>query len=296
MATRDDLNRRVDLIASDRESGASEILDEVFGILRDALGAAVPIRPLARALIRAQPSMASVWSAVAQALAAEREPARFDRFAQQIAVAPRAVIRHALDALSTGTDATGPLRVVTLSFSRSVAQVLEALHAQRAVHVACSDSRPALEGRRLASRLAAAGIPVTCYTDAALGHALAAADAVLVGADAVSPEWFLNKSGTRMLAAAAGQQGVPVYVIATRDKFVPDAVAARLVVREGAAAEVWESPPGGVTVRNPYFEPTPLDLVTAAISDMGVLGAALIPDACHAMQDAATIAALDELT
>src|SRR5436190_1738139 len=80
--------------------------------------------------------------------------------------------------------------------------------------------RPALEGRRLASRLAAAGIAVTYFSDAAISQALGGADAVVFGADAVAPEWFLNKSGTRMLAAAAGQQGLPVHVIATRDKFV----------------------------------------------------------------------------
>jgi translation initiation factor 2B subunit (eIF-2B alpha/beta/delta family) len=75
-----------------------------------------------------------------------------------------------------------------------------------------------------------------------------------------------------MLAAAAAQQGVPLYVVATRDKFVSHGVAGRLVVREGAASEVWEAPPAGVTVRNPYFESTPLELVASLITDIGVIG------------------------
>jgi translation initiation factor 2B subunit (eIF-2B alpha/beta/delta family) len=41
-----------------------------------------------------------------------------------------------------------------------------------------------------------------------------------------------------------------------------------------------------VSVRNRYFERTPLDLVTAVISDLGVLGAALVPDACPTSDDA----------
>jgi translation initiation factor 2B subunit (eIF-2B alpha/beta/delta family) len=151
------------------------------------------------------------------------------------------------------------------------------------LRVSCSESRPALEGRTLAARLVSAGAAVTCFSDAALGHALGAADAVVVGADAVAPEWFLNKSGTRMLAAAAAQQGVPVYVLASRDKFVTHAIASRLVIREGEAAEIWEGPPPGVVVRNPYFEPTPLDLVTSVISDVGVLGAGMVPDVCEAV-------------
>jgi translation initiation factor 2B subunit (eIF-2B alpha/beta/delta family) len=39
-------------------------------------------------------------------------------------------------------------------------------------------------------------------------------------------------------------------------------------------------------VRNRYFERTPLDLVGAVISDIGVLGAALVPDACHVPHEA----------
>src|SRR6185295_15539633 len=151
------------------------------------------------------------------------------------------------------------------------------------LRVSCSESRPALEGRRLASRLAAAGVAVTFFGDAAIGHALGGVDAVVFGADAVAPEWFLNKTGTRMLAAAAAQQGVPVQVLATRDKFVSHAVGGRLAMREGASAEIWESPPSGVAIRNPYFESTPLELVATLITDMGVLGAGLAIDVCEAV-------------
>jgi translation initiation factor 2B subunit (eIF-2B alpha/beta/delta family) len=73
-------------------------------------------------------------------------------------------------------------------------------------------------------------------------------------------------------------------VTATRDKFIGRGVAARLVSREGAAADIWEAPPAGVTVRNPYFERTPLDLVTAVITDAGVLGAGMVPDVCSAQE------------
>ena len=41
------------------------------------------------------------------------------------------------------------------------------------------------------------------------------------------------------------------------------------------------SAPAGVTVRNPYFERTPLDIVTAIISDIGVLGTGMVPDVCE---------------
>jgi translation initiation factor 2B subunit (eIF-2B alpha/beta/delta family) len=140
-----------------------------------------------------------------------------------------------------------------------------------------------MEGRTLAARLAAGGIKVACMTDAALGQGLASADAVLVGADAVSAGWFLNKAGTRMLAAAAAADGVPMYVVASRDKFASPAVAERLILREGASTEVWSDPPPGVTVRNTYFDPTPLDAVTGIISDTGILDASMAREVCDAL-------------
>lgn len=237
--------------------------------------------------------MASVWNAVLEAIAAIDEPGRFDRFRERVARAPKLIARFARDLFAQ--DGAAPLRVVTLSFSRSVAVALEAVAAARPVRVSCSEGRPAFEGRRLASQLAGAGLPVVCFCDAAIGHALATADAVVVGADAVAPASFLNKSGTRMLAAAAVQQGVPVYVVAARDKFVSHAVSARLAVREGAPDEVWPSPPPGIEVRNPYFESTPLDLVAGVVSDMGVLGPGMVPDACEAVHDPPVVRALDEL-
>lgn len=273
-----ELEQRIALLASDRESGASEILDEAIDILRAAL-AAGNAPAAARSLCRGQPSMASIWNAALTAMAAIDDPARFDQFAQRVARAPAAVARFAREVF----DGSGPLRVVTISFSRSVDGVLRALAQARPLRVACSEGRPALEGRRLATRLAAAGIPVTCFSDAAIGHALASADALIVGADAVAPEWFLNKSGTRMLAAAAAQQGIPLYVVATRDKFVSRSLAAALQVREGASAEVWDGAPAGVAVRNPYFEATPVDLVATVISDLGLLGPGSIPDVCDSI-------------
>jgi translation initiation factor 2B subunit (eIF-2B alpha/beta/delta family) len=173
--------------------------------------------------------------------------------------------------------------------------VLDAVRRGRPLRVACSESRPALEGRALATRLAAAGVPVTLFADAAIGAALASADAVLLGADAVGPEWFLNKTGSRMLAAAAAQQGVPVYLVVTREKFVGHAVGARLAIGEGASDEVWASPPTGIEVRNPYFESTPLDVVAMVISDAGALGVGMVPDVCDATQDALTLGALQAL-
>lgn len=270
-----ELEKRIGRLAADRESGASEILAVAIDILRDALGAEVDMSEVAVALRRAQPSMAPMWNATAAALRGD-----LDRFARRTARAPQAIARFAIDLLSTGVAAGAGMRIATLSYSGTVAHVLESLAQRRLLEVACSEGRPALEGRRLAVRLAGAGIPVTYYLDAAIASALDSADAVLVGADAIAAEWFLNKSGTRMLAAAAAQRGVPVYVLAGREKFLAPEAAARLEPGGGSAAEVWPDSPAGIGIANPYFERTPLDLAAAIISDIGTLRFPDVADVC----------------
>ena len=289
-----ELERRIAALSSNRQSGASEIRDEAIAILLTARALDTPLVPLARSLIRAQPSMAPLWNAALAALASERSPGRFDRFVQQVARAPDALRRFAAECFSL--EAPGnDLHLVTLSRSRAALTVIEAARTRGELQVSCSESRPVLEGRQLAARLAAQGIAVTCFSDAAIGHALVAADAVVVGADAIAPEWFINKAGTRMLAAAAQHRGIPVYVAATRDKFVGHAVAGQLAIRDESPAEIWETPPPGVEIRNPYFETIPLDLVTLVISDAGLLGAALVPDVCESLHDTEIVGALERL-
>jgi translation initiation factor eIF-2B subunit delta len=272
-----ELRKRIDLIAADRESGASEILQDVLAILRTAMVARADLHEVSEALRRAQPSMAPVWNATAAALTGD-----LDRFAQRVARAPDAISRFALELLETGARRAPALRIVTISYSATVAHIIEALARRRSVQAACAEGRPALEGRWLASRLVAAGVPVTCYADAALGHALDEAEAVLVGADTVSPAWFLNKSGTRMLAASATLRGIPVYVAAGREKFAAPQLAETLTERQGPASEVWPDPPVGVTVLNPYFEQVPLELAAALISDVGVLSVRDAVELCTA--------------
>jgi len=273
----DELLRRIEALRADSTSGASALVQEAIAILSSARAAHADVDSIARLICTAQPSMAPMWNAAAAALS--DDPERLNRFAERLRRAPAAIARFATSHFAA--DAARQMRVVTLSYSSSVLVALNAIRKIRPLAVSCSESRSALEGRRLATDLAAAGMPVRLFSDSAIAHALDDADAVMVGADAIAPSWFLNKSGTRMLAAAAAQRGVPVYVIAARDKFVPQQVADGLVIRSGDATEIWATPPPGVDVRNPYFESTPLDLVTAVISDVGILGTGMIPDVCE---------------
>ena len=275
-----ELEKRIARVAGDRESGASEILADAVAILREALQGGGDVEEVADALCRAQPAMAPMWNAARAARVAQGQPERFFRFAERVRRAPAAIARFAVECFRPEGASPVPVRIVTMSYSATVVHAIQAIARERSVQVACSEGRPGLEGRKLAQRLAALGVPVTFFTDAAVGHGLEESDAVLVGADAVAPTFFINKSGTGMLAAAAELRGLPVYVVASQDKFLDAAAAMRLELRDGAPAEVWSEAVGGVRVRNPYFERIPVDRITTAITDLGLVGAGAIPDVC----------------
>ena len=64
---------------------------------------------------------------------------------------------------------------------------------------------------------------------------------------------------------------MPVYVLATRRKFLPGTTAA-LRIEERPPAEVWDAPPAGVRPRNVHAEMLPLELLRGVVVEDGVLG------------------------
>lgn len=272
-------------LAADAESGASELLPHALALLRAARAQGrTALVEVARGVCAAQPSMAPLWNAAAAALAAPEPDAPADRLEviERHSRRSGAALRRLAIELLQGAAATGSLHVTTCSFSGTVLGTLLELGERVKLTVACAEGRPAFEGRRLAAGLAAGTVAVDFYTDAGLSVALTHTDALVVGADAIAPEWFLNKCGTRLLAASAAALGVPVYVLATRDKFVAPALAPLLSVADHDPAEIWPSSAGRVRIRNPYFEAVPLSLVSALVTDAGVLAADAAPEACRA--------------
>jgi ribose 1,5-bisphosphate isomerase len=287
------LRGAIDGLARDAESGASELAAQAVRILEQARGQGrQALVDAARGVCYAQPAMAPMWNAAIAALADDAAPGTFARFTHRLQRAPAALRRVAVAELTPA--ASQPLRIVTCSFSGSVAGVLAELAQSCELTVACSEGRPRFEGRRLAATVASRAT-VEFYTDAALSLALRDSTALLVGADAVTPGWFLNKVGTLSLATAASRNGVPVFVLATRDKFLPPAFFSGLPVADGDLREVWADAPEGVLVRNPYFERVPLDLVTAVVTDAGALGPDMVEEACRASGTAASQDVLDSL-
>jgi translation initiation factor 2B subunit (eIF-2B alpha/beta/delta family) len=161
-----------------------------------------------------------------------------------------------------------PDTVFTFSDSSTVEDVVLGVGAR---NVVVTESRPQMEGRNLAERLAGEGVNVLLVVDAAAAMFMESVDVAVVGADGVLHDGsFVNKVGTRTVALAARDQGVPFYVACSTSKFnVMNYLGRGVELEEKDPAEVAEIE--GVNVRNPYFEVVPERLVTGMITELGVM-------------------------
>ena len=171
--------------------------------------------------------------------------------------------------------------LATAGHGTALGVIRSAIEAGKRIHVYADETRPFLQGARLTAwELMQDNIPVTLIADNAAGLLMrqGAIDAVIVGADRVAANGDVaNKIGTYSVAVLARRHGIPLYVAAPLSTI--DAHTASgddIPIEERAAAEVtghgdtqWA--PTGVTVRNPVFDVTPAELVTALITERGVV-------------------------
>ena len=172
-------------------------------------------------------------------------------------------------------------RLATLGWGTALGVVYAKAAAGEPVQVFACEARPLLQGARLTAwELMDAGIDVTLIVDSAAAALLHSGrvDAVVVGADRIAANGdTANKVGTFGLALAARHAGVPFYVAAPRSTFdlaTPSGDA--IVIEERPADEVrgWlghAAAPLDVPAWNPAFDVTPHALVTAYLTDVGVL-------------------------
>jgi methylthioribose-1-phosphate isomerase len=222
-----------------------------------------------------------VWAAAqsggADAARAEAERIEAEEEAASVAIAERGAdvltgARHVLTHCNTGALATGG--------QGSALAVIRELAARGEVEVLASETRPLLQGARLTVwELARDGIAVTLVVDGAAAGLMRRGeiDAVVVGCDRVAANGDVaNKVGTYAHALAARAAGIP-FVVAGPTSSVDPLVAGgdEIAIEERDADEVRR--PGGelvtlpdVAVRNPAFDVTPAELVSAFVCERGV--------------------------
>ena len=164
---------------------------------------------------------------------------------------------------------------MTHSYSSTVVEVLkQAFTKHKNIEVITTRSGTGGTGERVAQELGLYGIPVTFIDDAAVGLYISTVNKVMVGADRICADGkVVNGIGTYQLALVAERVSIPFYVVCETLKFDPRVRSGEVDLEE---KETWEvvkpgKLPPKVRVKNPYFDITPLELVTGIVTENGLL-------------------------
>lgn len=152
--------------------------------------------------------------------------------------------------------------IMTYSRSSTVKKVLIQLHRLgKKLRIWIPESRPGYEGRMLANELGSSEIHATLSTDMAAASVIKKMDAVLIGADRITPPYFVNKVGTTVFLLCARHYQVPVYLLSDQSKYI-EKWTKQIDAKQHDSKEVCEKFSSFVHVVNTYFEEIPLELVT----------------------------------
>ncbi|HEY4102264.1 MAG TPA: S-methyl-5-thioribose-1-phosphate isomerase [Polyangiaceae bacterium] len=171
--------------------------------------------------------------------------------------------------------------LATAGHGTALGVIRSAVEAGKRIAMFADETRPFMQGARLTAwELAEDGIPVTLITDNMAGHFMSRGEiqAVIVGADRVAQNGDVaNKIGTYMVAVLARRHQIPFYVAAplsTIDLETPNGAAIPIEERDStevASVAGVRFAPAGVNARHPAFDVTPAELVTALITECGVV-------------------------
>ncbi|WP_225072010.1 S-methyl-5-thioribose-1-phosphate isomerase [Desulfuromonas sp. CSMB_57] len=196
----------------------------------------------------------------------------------------RAMGRHGAALLSDGARVLTHCNagaLATAGYGTALGVIRAAVESGKQVSVLADETRPFLQGSRLTAwELHRDNIPVTLICDNMAGTLMrqGAVDCVIVGADRIAANGDVaNKIGTYSVAVLAREHGLPFYVAAplsTIDLSLNH--GDQIPIEERSPQEITHCgnvrlAPEGIQVRNPAFDVTPARLVTAIITERGVV-------------------------
>ncbi|MBV9359041.1 MAG: S-methyl-5-thioribose-1-phosphate isomerase [Chloroflexi bacterium] len=171
--------------------------------------------------------------------------------------------------------------LATVDYGTALGVVRAAHESGKQLHVYVDETRPYLQGARLTSwELQQLGIPMTLITDNMAGAFMqrGAVDLIVVGADRITANGDVaNKIGTYSLAVLASAHGIPLYVAAPTSTIdLTLASGADIPIEQRSPDEVLtlsgqRIAPHGTVAAHPAFDVTPARLVSAIVTEQGVL-------------------------
>ena len=171
--------------------------------------------------------------------------------------------------------------LATAGYGTALGVIRAAVAAGKKISVIADETRPFLQGARLTAwELQKENIPVTLICDNMAGYLMSKGeiDCVIVGADRIAANGDVaNKIGTYTVAILAKEHNIPFYVaapVSTIDLSLSDGSLIPIEERDGREIthiKDIQLAPEGISVRNPAFDVTPQRLVTAIITEHGVV-------------------------
>ncbi|MFU8766665.1 MAG: S-methyl-5-thioribose-1-phosphate isomerase [Candidatus Methanoperedens sp.] len=146
------------------------------------------------------------------------------------------------------------------------------------IKVISCETRPLNQGSRITAwELMEDKIPVTLITDSMSGHVMrkGMVDKVIVGADRITQDAVFNKIGTYTHSVIAKEHGIPFYVAAPVSTFDFEQFEEDIEIELRSPDELrffgnYQIAPLEVDVYNPAFDATPMENVSALITENGV--------------------------
>jgi methylthioribose-1-phosphate isomerase len=171
--------------------------------------------------------------------------------------------------------------LATAEYGTALSVFFTAQDQGKQLHVFVDETRPLLQGARLTAwELAQRGMNATLICDSMAAQVMREkkVQAVIVGADRITANGdTANKIGTYSVAVNAQFHGIPFYVAAPISTFdLSLASGDQIPIEQRASAEIThgfgrQTAPAGIDVYNPAFDVTPARLITAIITERGII-------------------------
>lgn len=294
MDIREEIQVQIEGIKNNTTDGASELARQSILVMKAAAETSevenardflLEQKEVGKQLIAARRTMAPISNIITRYL---REIIRDDRkddlgsMRRQAVSLAEDMHRDSVNAVSKIISSAAELIenkdvILTHSYSSTVvAAIKEVAGLRRGIKVIVTKSGTGRYGERTARELAEAGIPVLYIDDTAVGVYISGISKVLVGADRITADGkVINGAGTYTVAASAKVNKIPVYVLCETLKFDFTVSSSKVDLEDhGNAGSIEEGIlPPEVTISNPTFDITPLDFITAIVSENGVVTA-----------------------
>ncbi|MCD4807593.1 MAG: S-methyl-5-thioribose-1-phosphate isomerase [Methanococcoides sp.] len=169
-------------------------------------------------------------------------------------------------------------RMACVDWGTALGVIRSAVEKGKEISVIACETRPLNQGGRITTwELMQDNIPVKLITDSMSGHVMrhGMVDKMIVGADRITQDVVFNKIGTYTHSIVAREHEIPFYVAAPVSTFDPNGWEDTVTIEQRDADELRyigdvQIAPKNVEVYNPAFDATPMENITALITEKGI--------------------------